>query len=111
MEVFGLSAPFGQTRTRVLVLLSLLGSSYPRELSRLLDQPLSVVQKALAGLERDAVVAAQTIGRTRLFRLDPRYFAYREMNALLERFADVDKDLKKRAATVRRRPRRTGKPL
>src|SRR5689334_18414583 len=99
MEVFGLSAPFGQTRTRVLVLLSLLGSSYPRELSRLLDQHLSVIQKALAGLERDGVVAAQTLGRTRLFRINPRYFAYRELSALIERFADVDKDLRRRAAT------------
>lgn len=111
MEVFGLSAPFGQTRTRVLVLLSLLGSSYPRELSRLLAQPLSVIQKALAGLEREALVAAQTIGRTRVFRVNPRYFARTELTAFLTRLADVDKDLQARAATVRRRPRRTGKPL
>ena len=111
MEVGGISAPFGSTRTRVLVLLFLVGSSYPRELSRLLRQSLSVVQKALAGLEREGLIAAQTMGRMRLFRVNPRYFARTELEALLARLADVNSELRARAATVRRRPRRTGKPL
>jgi DNA-binding transcriptional ArsR family regulator len=112
MKVKSRSMPFGSaTRTRVLVLLSLLGSSYARELARLLAQPVSVVQKALFGLERDALIAAQAVGRTRLFRLNPLYFARKELVAYLARLSDADDELLDIAATVRRRPRLTGKPL
>ena len=112
MKVMSRGAPFGSdTRTRVLVLLARLQSSYARELARLLDRPLSVVQKALASLERDGLVAAQTLGRIRLFRLNPAYFARPELERLLVRLADADPDVDRLAASVRRRPRRAGKPL
>ena len=105
-------SPFGSaTRTRVLLALELLGQSYPRELGRLLGTPLSVVQKALRSLERDAVVAARAIGRTRVYQLDPRYFAKSELRTFLARLLVADGDLKSRAASLRRRPRRTGKRL
>ncbi len=112
MEVKRRSTPFGtDVRTRVLLLLRILGSSYPRELSRLLSRSVSVVQKALRGLERDTLVAAQAVGRTRAFRLNPRYFALKELDAYLARLADADPELFRRAASLRRRPRMTGKPL
>ena len=70
--------PFGgQARTRVLLGLRLLEESYPRELARVLELPLSGVQMAVRGLERDGLVAARAAGRTRLVRLNPRYFARR----------------------------------
>jgi DNA-binding transcriptional ArsR family regulator len=106
------ATPFGsETRTRALLALVCLQSSYPRELARLLGQPLSVVQKALATLERDGLVAAQTVGRLRLYRINPRYFARTELTAYLERLVQTAPDIRARAATLRRRPRRTGKPL
>jgi DNA-binding transcriptional ArsR family regulator len=106
------SSPFGgQTRTRVLLALRLLDESYARELARVLDAPLSGVQMALRGLERDGLVAARTAGRTRLFRLDPRYFARQELARYLLRLTEPEADLRGRVAALRRRPRRTGKPL
>lgn len=106
------SSPFGgQTRTRVLLALRLLDESYPRELARLLDAPLSGVQMALRGLERDGLVAARTAGRTRLFRLDPRYFARHELERYLLRLTEPEAELRARVADLRRRPRRTGKRL
>ena len=112
MAVIVSSSPFGsQTRTRVLVALFLLEESYARELARMLGSPLSVVQKAVRSLERDGLVAARSGGRTRLYRLDPRYFAARPLRALLSRIAESDIDLGKRTEDLRRRPRRTGKPL
>lgn len=109
MEV---GSPFGSaTRTRVLLALELLGQSYPRELGRLLGTPLSVVQKALRSLERDAIVAARAVGRTRVYQLDPRYFARNELRVFLARLLVASDDLRLRAATLRRRPRRTGKRL
>ncbi len=106
------SSPFGaQTRTRVLLALSLLGESYARELSRVLGVPLSGIQKALKSLERDGLVAARAAGRTRLFRLEPRYFAHDALRAFLQRLSEPEVALRSRVAALRRRPRRTGKPL
>ena len=106
------SSPFGgQARTRVLVALRLLGDSYPRELARLLAMPLSGVQGAVRGLERDGLVASRLAGRTRLLRLNPRYFALAPLQAYLLALAEADRSLGTRVGALRRRPRRTGKPL
>jgi hypothetical protein len=93
------------------VALGLLGSSFPRELSRLLATPVSAVSRALYGLERDALVAGRLAGRTRIFTLNPAYFAKRELEAYVTRLADGDTDLVTRVESMRRRPRRSGKPL
>lgn len=106
------SSPFGgQARTRVLLALRLLETSYARELARVLDLPVSGVQAALRGLERDGLVAAQAAGRTRLYRLDPRYFARDELRRYLLRLTGPERELNEQVARLRRRPRRTGKPL
>ncbi len=108
----GKSSPFGgAARTRTLLALELLGESYPRELARLLASSLAGVQQALRGLERDGLVAARAAGRTRLYRIDPRYFARPELQSYLRRLLDPERDLKARASDTRRRPRRSGKPL
>mgnify|MGYP001572654505 CR=1 FL=1 len=112
MVVKTLSSPFGgQARTRVLVSLRLLESSFPRELSRILGVPVSAVSRALAGLERDALVVGRLVGRSRVYTLNPRYFANQELAAYLLRLADADAELRRRTEQLRRRPRRTGKPL
>jgi len=106
------SSPFGgQARTLVLLALRLLEESFPRELARLLDVPLNGVQQALRGLEVDGLVTARAAGRTRLYRLNPRYFARDELGQYLKRLAGAEIDLLERIAKLRRRPRRAGKPL
>jgi len=106
------SSPFGGlTRTRVLVALVLLATSYPRELARLLGAPVSGVLKALAGLERDGLVSGRLVGRTREVRLNPVYFARQELAAYLARLAEAEPELRQLAGSLRRRPRRAGKPL
>jgi DNA-binding PadR family transcriptional regulator len=106
------SSPFGgQTRTSALIALSLLGEGYPRQLSRLLSKRLYGVQEALAGLEKDGLVAGRSAGRTRLYQLNPRYFALTELRAYLGRLAEPETELRNRIDSLRRRPRRTGKRL
>lgn len=108
----GTSSPFGsQGRTRVLLALRLMGESYPRELSRLLNAPLLTVQRALQGLEVDGLVAARSAGRTRLYRLDPRYFANEALQRFLLRLSEPETGLRRSVESLRRRPRRAGKPL
>src|SRR5215468_9588349 len=111
MVVKASSSPFGgQTRTRVLLALRLLGDSYPRELARLLGAPASGVQKALQSLERDGIVAARSMGRTRVYRIEPRYFAFDALQGYLARLTEPETDLRARVTALRRRPRLTGKP-
>jgi len=106
------SSPFGgQTRTLVLLALSLLEESFPRELARLLRKPLNGIQQAIKGLEADGIISGRTAGRTRLFRLNPRYFARDELQAYLTRLAEPEAELTRQVSTLRRRPRRTSKPL
>jgi DNA-binding transcriptional ArsR family regulator len=106
------SSPFGsQTRTRILLVLQLLRESYPRELARILDISLSVVLKAVRSLERDRLIEGQLVGRTRVYRLDPQYFASHELTRLLARLAEADKDLQDKLTRIRRRPPQSGKSL
>jgi DNA-binding IclR family transcriptional regulator len=82
------SSPFGsRARTKVLLALRLLAESYARELARVLSMPLSGVQRALASLERDGLVAGRSFGRTRMYRFDPRYFAHQELQRSPVRFS------------------------
>jgi DNA-binding transcriptional ArsR family regulator len=106
------SSPFGSSaRSRVLLALRLMGSSYPRELARLLELALNSVQGSLRSLERDGLVTARSVGRTRVFELNARYFAASALGAYLDKLTAADPDLQTRVAALRRRPRRTGKPV
>jgi len=106
------SSPFGgQARTGVLQALRLLEESYPRELARLLGIPVSGVQGALRGLERDGLVAGRLTGRTRLVRLNPRYFALKELQQYLLVLGGANRQLQNSVNALRRRPRASGKPL
>ena len=112
MKVTDPPSPFGsRARTRTLLALQLLTETYARELARLLDLSLSSIQKALQSLERDGLVVGRPVGRTRLYRLNPRAFARRDLERYLERLSEPEVELRGRATRLRRRPRRTGKPL
>jgi DNA-binding transcriptional ArsR family regulator len=105
-------SPFGgRNRTAVLLALALVEESYPRELSRLLETSVSSVFQALRSLEKDGLIAARRLGRTRAFRLNPRYFAGNELKSFLLRLGEPEKGLRQKIAGLRRRPRRSGKRL
>jgi DNA-binding transcriptional ArsR family regulator len=107
MEV---GSPFGSpTRTRVLLALERRGESYPRELARLLLAPLSVVQKAVRSLERDALVTARMIGRTRLLQLNPGYLALAQLRSFLAELSRSEGGLSARVPGGQHRPRRKGR--
>lgn len=88
-------------------MLGLLEETYPTELARLLDASLYSVQTILADLESQGVVASRKRGRTRMVSLEPRFFAARELRALLSRLAEAEPDLEAAAATRRSRPRQS----
>jgi hypothetical protein len=53
-----------------------------------LETPLSGLQQALRGLERDGLVAGRTVGRTRPYRLNPHYFADDDLQRYLLRLTE-----------------------
>lgn len=99
------------SRTRVLTLTALLEDTYPRELARLTGVPLVSVQRIVNALEREGVLATRVIGATRRVSLNPRFYGVGELRALLLKYAKSDPELERRAASLRRRPRRAGKTL
>lgn len=94
-----------------MLALRLLEESYPRELARILELALNGIQQALRSLELDGLIVLRTAGRTRLVRLNPRYFAYEDLQRYLLTLSGTETELRRRVATMRRRPRRTGKEL
>ncbi|NOT32676.1 MAG: winged helix-turn-helix transcriptional regulator [Candidatus Eisenbacteria bacterium] len=111
MMVTATSSPFGSsTRTRALLAMRLLVETYARELARFLDLNLSGVQKALRSLEADGLVAARAVGRTRVYRLGPRAGARKDLERYLDGLLVTETKLRAKAATLRRRPRKAGKP-
>jgi|APLak6261679142_1056127.scaffolds.fasta_scaffold00001_144 DNA-binding transcriptional ArsR family regulator len=104
-ELFG-----GRNRTMVLLAVRLLEETYASELAVLLELRVFSVQQILASFEREGVIVSRLVGRTRVFTLNPRYFAQRELADLLWSLAKHDTVLQQLLAKRRRRPRRAGKP-
>jgi len=100
-----------RTRERILKVLGLLERSYPRELALVLDEDLSVVQRAVDDLERDGILASRLMGRTRLFELNRTYQHYGAVRDLLARMGQSDPETVAAASRIRQRPRRAGKEL
>jgi DNA-binding transcriptional ArsR family regulator len=112
MQVIAGSKLFGTARrTEVLKALGVLEETYARELARLLGAPLLTVQRLIDALERDGVVVTRRIGNERRISFNPRFFAVRELRALLFRMAQTDDRIVEAVRSLRRRPRRKGKPL
>lgn len=97
---------------RVLLFLLARDEGYATEIARFFNTDLYGIQKQLEKLESGAVLASRKAGRTRLYRFNSRYAFLMELKALLEKamtfYPSAEQD---RLRIVRRRPRRTGKPL
>ena len=101
-----------KTAERVLLYLANYGQGYPSEIAGTHGTSISMVLKQLSRLEGGGILVSRTLGRTRLYELNPRWSFYKELKALLEKaLAALPADEVKRHYRARRRPRRAGKPL
>ena len=101
-----------KNRERVLLFSHARDEGYAREISRFYKTDLSQIQKQLERLEIGNIVYSKTLGKTRVYSLNPRYPFLQELKALLDKvlsFYPTD-ELEKLTHT-RKRPRRKGKPL
>jgi hypothetical protein len=98
-------------RERVLIYLLVRDEGYAREIARFFSTGLDPVQKQLDRLEYGGVIYSRNAGRTRVFRLSPRYPFLSELTALLRKSLEFyPEEERRRLEMERRRPRRKGKP-
>ncbi len=97
---------------RVLLFLAARGEGYASEIANFYDMDVSTVQNQLKRMERDGLLANKVSGRTRVDRVNPRDAFRAEVEALLSKaLAMAPANLREALTVIRRRPRRTGKPL
>ena len=97
---------------RVLLYLLARSQGYTREIARFWGSDPDSIHKQLARLERGGVMDSKSVGRTRVYRFNPRYSFLKELKALLNKaLSFYPQDEQESLLVVRRRPRRKDKPL
>lgn len=110
-----LEALFGnESIERILFFLLKNNTCYALQLKNQFGTALSPLQQALLRLEKGGILVSTLAGKTRIFQFNPRYLFRKELSAFLERaYETLPEEIKKKyyEQAVRKRPRRTGKPL
>jgi predicted transcriptional regulator len=98
-------------REFVLVFLEARDEGYAREIARFFDTDLSPIQVQLEKLESGSVIVSKKVGRTVLYKFNPRYPLLKELKPLLNKaLSYYPEDQREGLLMNRRRPRRRGKP-
>ena len=87
---------------------------YALQLKKQFQSTLSPMQQALLPLESGGILVSTLVGKTRVFQFNPRYLFLKELCSFLQRvYETLPKEIKKKyyETPVRKRPRRSGKPL
>lgn len=110
-----LEAIFGnQSIERVLFYLLKNKTCYSLQLKKQFQSALSPFQQALQRLEKGGVLVSVLSGKTRVFQINPRYPFIVGLSFFLESaYSALPTEIKKKyyEPILRKRPRRTGKPL
>ena len=108
-----LESIFGNsTVEKVLFFIETYGEGYAKGMAKVFGISLNGIQQQLKRLEDGGVVISKKLGKTRVYRFNPRYSFFKELKALILRAfeflpqKDIDAYYSKRT-----RPRRKGKPL
>lgn len=107
-------AIFGnKSAEKILVFINARDSGYGREITAFFaGSSLTSIQKQLDKLENANVLYAEPQGRTRIYKLNPRYALYKQLKALLDQALEFyPPEIKEDLIMNRRRPRRTRKPI
>lgn len=97
---------------RTLIYILVRGKGYASEIAAYFGVDLYTIQNQLLKFENGGILVSFLEGRTRVFEFNPRYAFLQELKALLEKaFSYYPQEEKDKLQVIRRRPRRTGKPL
>jgi hypothetical protein len=101
-----------ETQEKILLYLLVRERGYSRGIADFFEVPTNPIQKQLARLESDGVVASRLIGNIRSFELNPRYPFLDPLKQLLKTaLAAYPQKLVSALMVQRTRPRQAGKPL
>ncbi len=101
-----------QSKEQVLLFIVARERGYAKQIADFFSCAVTPIKKQLESLEKGGVLFSESVGRTRLFSLNPRYVFRKELTALINKeISFIDEEEQQRLLTVRTRPRRTGKPL
>lgn len=108
-----LSSLFGsEGREQVLQFILARNSGYGREIARFFNVNSSAIQKQLDMLETDGILKSESIGTSRVYKFNPRYYLLDELkNLLLKARTTYEPAMVEELIANRKRPRRKGKPL
>jgi hypothetical protein len=112
MEIAMLEPLLGSVNAeRVLMYILTREEGYARGIARFFGADPDSVQKQLAKLEAGSVLMSRAVGRTVLYRFNPRYVFLPELRQLLGRALEFYPAKEREGLLLpRRRPRRRGKP-
>ncbi len=115
MELYDLSfiyALLGETVSRALLYIARFGDSYPTEIANNFSMNQQRVQYQMEKLESAGILKSRLVGRTRLYRINPRYVLKNELMNLLQKALEYFPEEEMESFyTKRRRPRTKGKTL
>ena len=101
-----------QDAERALMYLACREEGYPRRMARETGATFSALQTQLRQLEDAGVVYSESLGRTRVYRFNPRYPFLGELKALLAKALRFYPEAERASLLMsRKRPRLAGKPL
>jgi hypothetical protein len=96
---------------RVLIYILARDEGYARAIARFFGADPDSIQKQLVKLESGGILISKEMGRTVIYRFNPRYAFLPELKQLLSRALEVyPAELIEKLQYSRRRPRRRGKP-
>lgn len=96
---------------QILLILAARGEGYPSEIAGFFDPRLYAIQQKLGKFEDGSVLVSGKVGRTRVYRFNPRYPFLDEPRPLLKRVLEFYPDAIREGLLMnRRRPRKTKRP-
>ena len=98
--------------SRILLYLIKFEDSYATEIARHFTMKQQTVQYHMDKLETYGILRSRIVGRTRLYRINPRYVLRKELRALLDKVMQyLPEDVVQEYFVKRTRPRTKGKAL
>jgi predicted transcriptional regulator len=99
------------SREQVLVFLLARSEGYATEIANFFDTSLYGIQNQLDRLETGGILVSRKVGRTRIYKYNPRYALLDDLKSLLEKaLYFYPENIRDALLISRRRPRLRGKP-
>lgn len=104
---------FGNTTAaKVMLYLFHYGEAYASGISKDMTIALSQVQKQLDRFESAGILVSKVMGKVRIYTFNPKIGVTKKLKDLIQVFYDaMPLEDKEKLFSVRRRPRRKGKPV